>query len=294
MCKLSLIITILLIGCSSNWENEEIQLSEDEKEILYNFATQLTKSIQNLEYDLIRSSWSHDAFKIRVSRLLKSNPTVFNYIYDEEIEGKVNMDNVNLINIQKNEKGKLYKVKTDLLRSHAEVTYLLIYGGSFKFLKYRIELLNNKPTLTDYFLFSDNIWKSQSMANIARLNKRYLAGSNERTQANLGFINYQKSLERGDTLTAFRYLNDIPRTHQFDNTVSLLKIRCAQTISDSMFLSVLESEKRGNNSVYLNYLHAYFSNDSVELERIFRHLEQQVGIPGELIDVIQKSRLIWN
>ena len=135
---------------------------------------------------------------------------------------------------------KSFHLELNIMQNHAEITYLLVYGVYFKFWRYRIELIDNVPIINDLFLFTEGIWQSEMMSKLVRLNKQYLAGSDERTQANRAYSNYRAALGRGEMQKAFNHLSDFPETHLVGNSIRLQKVNCAYAISDSLFFAVLE------------------------------------------------------
>lgn len=283
------IIIIFLLSCSS----QDRQLTAEEKSEINVFVSNLTASIQNLEYDFLRSSFNHEAFKQRVSEYIDADLTAFKYIYDEKIKIEVDIANNELINKQKYSNGEIKHLSTEFRRSHAEVSYLLFFDKSFSLLKYRIEKYGPKLILSDYFMFTQNVWASEYMSHIALVNKRHLAGSENRIKANKNFRLYRESIALGDSSTALYYLNKIPETHQVGNYLSLLKIRCAAGVSDTVFVEVLITEQETQKSLYLDYLTSYYLSDSLEFEKVCGMLSKTYAIPEKELKQIRNAELMW-
>lgn len=286
-------VVLLIVGCEGIHEKDVIPFTKTDKAIIYDFSDSLTTNIQNLKYDVIKSGWSDEAFKERVRVLLKADPTAFNYVYDEELKHLINEHNVSLVNLQKYEKAKFYAIRTEILENHAEITYLLVLKEYFKIWKFRIELLENTPIINDYYLFREDVWASYYMNNLARINKAYLAGSKQRTRANTAFIDFERAKYNRNPHKALEYLDSVPETHRIGNYVSLLKLNTASEINDSVFFSILEEEKRVKNSIYLDYLHAYYNYDLVQLDRTYKYMMKEIGLSGEHVDSISLNNLIW-
>ncbi|MFZ6052517.1 hypothetical protein [Halocola ammonii] len=286
---LTLLTLLLLLSCSS----KEEQLTKEEQFEINTFVSHLTASIQNLEYDFLRNAWSHEVFKQRISDEMEADATAFKYIYDEKIKVEVQIANNDLINKQKYSNGSIKYLTTEFFRNHAEVSYLLFFDGSFKLIKYRIEKYGQKLVLSDYFMITQNVWASEYMSNIAMVNKRYRNRSKKRIEANENFNLYRQYIEHGDSSSALYYLNQIPKTHHIGNYLSLLKIRCAAGINDTVFVETLLTESEGNNSLYLDYLTAYYIGDTLELNKMYMFLKNEHKVPEEDLTRIREDELIW-
>lgn len=114
-------------------------------------------------------------------------------------------------------------MRLDHFDNHSELLLLITFDGTYDFFKYRIEYLRNKPNLTDFFYYTDNLWYSEKVVKMLQLNSKYGAFSDKRHLANESLSSSKKSLSKGDTLEALYYLYNIPETHQSGNWLSLQK-----------------------------------------------------------------------
>jgi hypothetical protein len=272
---------------------ELIPLSETEKKTIKDFAFSLTKSINKYEYEFIEKVWDNELFKQRVKASNEIERSLLSHFFEEKLGKQVYYVNVDLINKLKFNNGKLKLSKIIYYQRHAEIIYSMIYDRNVDFWKYRIELKDSVPKLTDYYSYRDEFWQSENVKNFLRLNTKYTAVSKERQQANGSLIQSDKYLVYGDSIRALEVLYDIPSTHTIGNAISLKRINLAFEISDTTFASVLLKEKELNNSLYINYLYAYYFTDSLELDHVLGELNQELGIKSDLLDSLCTLNYFW-
>jgi hypothetical protein len=272
---------------------ELIPLSETEKKTIKDFAFSLTKSINKYEYEFIEKVWDNELFKQRVKASNEIERSLLSHFFEEKLGKQVYYVNVDLINKLKFNNGKLKLSKIIYYQRHAEIIYSMIYDRNVDFWKYRIELKDSVPKLTNYYSYRDEFWQSENVKNFLRLNTKYTAVSKERQQANGSLIQSDKYLVYGDSIRALEVLYDIPSTHTIGNAISLKRINLAFEISDTTFASVLLKEKELNNSLYINYLYAYYFTDSLELDHVLGELNQELGIKSDLLDSLCTLNYFW-
>ncbi len=285
-------ILLLVVGCSKSKTENNIALTIENKEAIELYAQQLAKSINDYDHTLIRNSWSNEAFAKRVKNLNKVQRNVFNYIFDKEIKDEIKFNNISLVSHVNLEKGKIHASNIQHFDSHSEITLLSIFDDSYNFIKYRVEIINNKPYLCDLFDLKSGIWYSQSVKNVINLNSRYDMFSEERRQANLAMRSSNHELRKRDTLSALYYLYEIPETHWVGNGLSLMKLNLALGVSDSTYGEVLETEFEHDQSLYLKYLYYRYWDDSVNLNNVYNTLKGQTG--GDIkLDSLIKNESFW-
>lgn len=286
-----------LISCK-NEPKKERELSEIDKQTIKTFASNLTESINKYEYDLTRNSWNSDLFKNRVNNLTKAEQTVFNHFYNKNLSKTIMLENINLINKLKNNNGKINLSKVVYFPSHAEILYSMAYSTEdadcVDFWKFRVELSNNIPMISDYYSYRDEIWQSQNVQNILRLSSQYTATSEERHQVNRSLMNSENYLLDGDSLNALIELFEIPESHLIGNALSLMRINLAYQLADSIFVNTLETERELNNSLYIKYLYGYYFNDTLELNEVYRKLDSEIGSYNAHLDSLKTSNHFWN
>ena len=295
--KPRIIVSIFLISFFScthgKREPKGSPLNQQQIEQIKSFASEMAVSINQYQYDFVRSAWDKNAFKERVSELNKTEQTVFNHFYDKELsEGFMNI-NIDLINKLKFNHGKIALTNMRIFENYGEATFSMIFDYGIDFWKYRIELRNETPRLTDFYSFRDEIWQSQNIKNVIRLNSKYTAVSKERQEANRSLLNSERALLRRDSLAALEYLYEIPETHLIGNSLSIKKINLAHAIHDSIFAQVLTSEFETNQSIYMQYLYGYFFRDTVLLNKVFGELEKEVGASNTVLDSLKTLNYLW-
>jgi hypothetical protein len=289
-----LILLLVCFSCKNENEKKIINvLGNSDKDLIKTFANNLYISINNYEYELIRSSWDNELFRKRVNKLTKTEQTVFDYYFDKEFATVILNENIDLVNKLKFNTGKLFFSKITYYPTHAEIIYSLRFAKNVDFWKYRVELINNIPKLTDYYSFRDEIWQSQNIINIIRLNSRYTATTKERQQANRSLMESDKYLLHGDSLFALQLLYEIPETHLIGNALSLKRINLAFKLNDTIFASVLIREKEFNKSTYISYLYGYYFYDTIELDKVFYKLEQELGTKNMILDSLKTLNYFW-
>lgn len=288
-------IFITFLGCKNNKKVKEVKLlTEIEKKIITNFSKKLTASINKYEYNFTRNSWDNNKFRKRITKLNSTEQAIFNYYFDKQFSKNILNGNIDLINKLKFNNGKIFLSKIIFFSEHAEIIFTLRFSTNVDFWKYRVELKNNKPILTDYYFYRDECWQSQNIKNIIKLNSKYTAISKQRLQANKNLLESEKQLKNGDSLYALELLYNIPKTHLIGNTLSLKRINLAYKINDSLFFLTLLKEKKLNKSIYINYLYGYYFYDTLELNKVFNKLEMDLGVKNEIIDSLKSLNYFWN
>ena len=285
-------ILLLVVGCSKSKTENSIALTLENKKAIELYAQQLAKSINDYDHALIRNSWSNEAFAKRVKNLNKVQRNVFNYIFDKEIKDEIKFNNVSLVNHVNLEQGKIHTSNIKHFNSHSEITFLSIFDDSYNFIKYRVEIINNKPYLCDLFDLKSGLWYSETIKNVINLNSRYDMFSEERRAANLAMRSSNEELRKRDTLSALNYLYDIPKTHWVGNGLSLRKLNLALGVSVSTYGEVLETEFEHDQSLYLKYLYYRYWDDSENLNNVYNTLKYQTGEDLRL-DSLIKSESFW-
>lgn len=284
----SILIFSLIIFFACDEQEKTRQFTEKEKKVITAFSNQLLKSFQEFDPSFVKNKWSIQAFRKRITGLNKVQNDVLNYIMEEFVNNQIKFGNVSLVNEIYENSGKVYHSGLQHFGSYSELTLLLNYEASFKLLKYRIEFIKGKPCLSDAYDFRDNTWYSEAIKNNIYLNSRYNAFSEERRQANLAWNGYIYSLNRGDTLNAYRSLLDIPDTHLIGNTISIAKLNLAMSLGDSLLIETLVEESAKNESIYMRYLVAFYFLEESDMMTISEELSKETGNKAALDTLFQK------
>ncbi len=288
-----LIILVFLFGCSEPKKAERPVVTPEQQAQMESFSNELINSINGFEFSLINNTWNNEAFKERVAtHINKTQQSVFNHIFEKDLRMTIKTGNLNIIHRVNSENGKISFLRLTHFDFHSELTLLLTFDGRFDFFKYRIEIINNKPAITDFYHFMDNLWYSEKLVNILRLNSKFDAYSDERHQANRAIRASDKALTYGDTLEALYSLYDIPETHQLGNGLSLMKLNLALTLGDSIYANVLATEYEKNKSLYMKYLYTLYF-DSTNLNSVYQLLTSELGSSATLDTLVNKQNY-WN
>lgn len=73
--------------------------------------------------------------------------------------------NIDLINKLEFNNGRIILSNLKIVGNHGEATFSMIFDYGVDFWKYRTEIINDKPVLSDFYSFRDEIWQSQKPAN---------------------------------------------------------------------------------------------------------------------------------
>ena len=264
-------------------------------EQIHQFVGELNQSLDDFEFDFIKKAWSHQLFKRRIGKLGNIGHGVFNHVYETTIKRTIRNFNLDLINKVKHSGAVLKYIKTNIIADYAEVTYLLIDDGYYHFIKYRIDVDKSQPYLTDVYSFKEDRWFSSSMREVVLLNTNYTALSPNRHQANRALEAYHSALNDGDYEYAFDALNQIPESHQIFNDYKIARINTAAQLGDSILSKTIEYEnnQQDGNTIYVDYLIAFYLNDSLYQEEVNNRMRMEIGISKSLLDSLNSKRLIW-
>nr|WP_299387596.1 hypothetical protein [Allomuricauda sp.] len=288
--SIPLLLLFLFCGCSKKTKT----LTHEEKSQIERFVTEMNRSLEEFDYSFVKEAWNHELFRQRVTNLDYTERGVFKEIYRTSLSSKINGVNVNLINLVKHSNGALTYLTTEYFDDYAEVSYMANFDDNFNFRRYRIEMHNNQPWLTDIYFFKEEHWLSQTMKKFIKLSTRHTAMSPDRHAANQSLFDYQSALSDGDTISAFYYLKNIPKSHQLTNDLRISKIKLAASISDSLLLEVLDEEQSKSPNLYINYLTGYYLQDSLTMTIIVEDVARVTGAPPTLLDSLNSKGLVWH
>lgn len=292
-----LLFTLLIsLSCHNEKKKSNVHsLTDLEKREVNLFVDSLLASINNHEYELIEQSWDIERFKKRAGNLNKSEKDFFEYAFENQLRDNTLYQIIEIVNDLKHLKGKAYLSKIEYFNEHSEVTLALIFQTKrVDFIKYRIELVERTPKLTDLYFFKAGLWQTNSIKNMILLNSKYRADSKERRNVNMYFNESQRSLKNKDTLQALIYLYEIPNLDYMGNYLTLRKIDLAYFLHDSIFSEVLETEFETNKSLYFRYFYHNAYKDTLELQKVFKELENETGKGNIAVDSLKTLKYFWN
>lgn len=289
----SFLLFTFLLACSGPKKPELDKLTELQRGDIQELSEKLVKSINDFDFSVVNTSWDNQAFRSRIKGITKTQSSVLNHLFDKDLKPSIKAANLSILYDVNTYKGKATVLKLNHFDTHSELTMLLTFEESFNFLKYRIEHVQSRPVLTDFYTFLDNTWLSQQIIKNLQLSTKYTAFSQERRETNLALTSSNQHLSDGDTISALNYLNEIPQSHQTGNWLSLRKLDLASTLGDSIYSSVLETEYEKNNSLYMQYLYALYYDDFAGLFKVYESLTGEIG-ESKMVDSLLKSNSAWN
>lgn len=289
-----MLITILFSSCSDSGSGPGLRKEHIQQ--VHHFVEDLNRSLHNFDFDFIKKAWNHTLFKQRIRKLDNIGRGVFNHVYETTVKSAVINLNLDLINKVKHSGATLKYIKTNIIDTYAEATYLIIVDGYYHFTKYRIDILDGKTYLTDIYSFIEDQWFSSNMREVVLLNTRYTAVSSNRHEANRALEAYQFAMDNGNYEYAWDALNEIPESHQISNQFKIAKINTSALLNDSLLLKTIEQENNfeDGNNIYIDYLMAFYLDDSLYKEEVNTRMRREIGISKSLLDSLNSKNLIWN
>lgn len=281
---------------SCNDSRKEQNLTKEQVKEVHQFVGDLNDALKNFEFDFIKNAWNHTLFKQRIGKLGNIGHGVFNHVYETTVKGNVENHNLDLINRVKHSGATLMHIKTNVIDTYAEITYILIEDGYYHLTRYRVDFHEGKPYLTDIYSYKDDEWFSKSMRDVVLLNTKYTAFSPKRHEANKALVNYRSAINSGDFELALLSLEQIPPSLQITNEFKIAKINTAANISDSLLLKTIEEvdNPQNGNNIYVDYLMALYLNDSLYQDDVNVRMRMEIGISKPLLDSLNTEGLIWN
>ena len=287
-----LIIIALSFNCSESNNVKKPKLTDKQKKEIHSFSKELIRSINGLEISAINESWSNKAFKSRVSNITRTQQSVFEHIFEKDLKRIIKVENLSIIHEINSGQGNAFFLALNHFEHYSELTLLLTFDKRYDFFKYRIEIIENRPAITDFYQFKDNLWYSEKVVGALRLNSTFKAYSEERNRTNRALKNSEEALRYGDTLEALYFLYDVPEIHQVGNELSMKKLNLALSMGDSIYASVLTTEYMNNKTLYIQYLYNLYFH-SPHLNEVYKLLANELG-NSEALDSLIESERFWN
>lgn len=290
-----ILLSVIFFSCSSDEEEVEIhELTKEEKLILKDFSKQLTSSIVDYKYEFLRNSWDEVLFKKKVQNLNQTQSIVMDYWF-KELNMSLSFEThlVDVSNKIRYEGWRFIDVSNKFSKDHLIIQYTFGYNNALIFSHYYVELVDDKPRVTDIKNVKHDKWFSDVVENLIRLNSKYPPRSKAVREFNLLRMQSEKSLLEGDTLAALNYLYDVPSELSDALLLSDKKIEIASYLHDSIFYSVLFTELEGTKRFYYDYLMTYHSLDTLKMDEITSKINEQTGVNEEYLDSISSFKYFW-
>lgn len=285
---------VLLVSCQSKDEKKQTsKLDPIECSILKQFCTDLSASINRYEYLKFRRAWSDSAFKARIIGLSKIEKMLLREYYEDVFASEILNEYIEVITTLKAYNGSIKFEKITYYPKHAEAIFTHNFLNSVGFWKLKIDLINERPYITDLYSYTEKKWLSKRVKDFLKLNSKYTSVSQERRNANISQLEASKHMRDGDTAAALEKLYQVPLEYQLGNELSVQRIRIASMLSESQLLETLEIEEEINPSFYVKYVCAYHFGDTAGLHNSIRQLHKELDIPNSLIDSLYSGAYYW-
>lgn len=287
------LLIFLVIGCTENQESPKARLSKSEKEKILEFSQKLQSSINEYDYTLIRNAWSNPLFVKEVGNLTSTQKTVFDYFWKEEWANLILNNNIDIINLLKYNNGTIKISKLEDLNSHYFINFSLLFNSFYvDFIRYKVEIENDEPKLSDFYSFKTDKWMSQRLRELMNLATMYPSSSTERRTAYAAMNASQQQMKTGDTLEALNQLNRVHKSFANVYEVSFQRMQIAEYLPDSVYYNVLLNEFQNNKSRYIKYRYTCAFGDKDEILGIMQKLADDTG-EIDFIDSLLYQRYYW-
>lgn len=286
-----LFVFFLATGCSGG-DSSPAALTTEQKAAIASYANNLLRTFNSHDHSLVNDSWNHQAFKNRVSGLSKTEASLFAYIFEKQVKNDIRYTNLLIINEISKQGATAWLTRIQHFNTHSEITFSIIFPDGYTFTRYRVEMIGDKPYISDMYDFKDGTWYSESIKNFLLLNARYDGLSAERRAA-YGAMNLSNQLlKKGDTLGALEALYEIPPSHWVGNGLSIKRLELAANLNDTLYADVLDTEFSYNQSLYLQYIYYLGIEDDAALFKVLETLKNETGITDQL-DSLVRTDAVW-
>lgn len=284
---------LLLLASCSGGDKPPVVLTADQKSQIKQFGERLIATFNNHEHKVVNDSWSSLAFKKRITGLNKTQRSVLSHVFEKGVKDDIRYTNLLMINNLSKLGGKAYLSQVVHFDNYSELTMVMVFQQRYSFVKYRIELIQGKPYLSDLYDFRENTWYSEAVKNTINLNVRYDTFSKERGEANIAMRRANAAEKAGDAEGALYWLYEIPQTHWVGNGLSIRRLNLAVALGDTTYAGVLNKEFEYNQSTYLQYLYYSAYGDEAQLNKVYTRLRELTG-GGEKLDSLIGDNNDWN
>ena len=132
--------------------------------------------------------------------------------------------NAQVVNNVKYNGGKAYLSGVNHFEDHATISLSVQYYDLVSFLKYRVEMKENKPRLCDIYIVREDFWLSESLKKYIKFYAKYTASSEERHNANRALQSLESAIMRGDTIGALIQMDNLPPVPLSDKQLAVRKL----------------------------------------------------------------------
>ncbi len=266
MKVVKIIPLFLLISCS--WGDSTQELSDKNRTAIKKSAKSLVSSLSEHDFSVFRKLWSETRFKFRIKNLTKSQKSVLKWYLDKRLAIDIlNRNNEIVTNLSLgNGRAKISRVQH--YPGHSEVVVSFTYGLKVGFIKYRFEVVKERPVISDFFVYNENEWFSTLIKNTLDWNSKNNAYSEGRRELWKAISLSNGALESGDTLTAIRLLDSKIVNDFTGNGLIIKKLNLAIVYDPFLFEEMLLNEVADNQTLYMKYILAYHKLDSAALEEV--------------------------
>lgn len=93
-----LFLVLLIVFSAFSCQEKPKSFTDQEKATIQQFATQLEKSINAYQYELLHSAWDNDLFKQQLGGLTSTDRTILNYAYEKDYADYLQLLNASVVN----------------------------------------------------------------------------------------------------------------------------------------------------------------------------------------------------
>lgn len=284
-----LLALLFVLGCSE----PEKTLSEENRTAIKISSSRLVASLTDHDFAVFRKLWSEKRFKNRIRNLTNPQKSVLKWYLDKRLAIDIlNWNNEMVTSLSLNS-GMAKVSRIQHFPNYSEVVVSFAHGTFADFIKYRFEIENNQPVVSDYFVYKENEWFSDLIKNNLNWNSNNNAYSEGRRDLWQAISLSNGALEAGDTLSAIRLLDTKIVKDFTGNGLLIKKLNLASLYDPILFEEMLAGEVAQNQTLYMRYTLAYYQLDTIQMTKICNEL---VKVTGEdtLVDSLRSFKYFWH
>lgn len=287
-----LFLVLLIVFSAFSCQEKPKSFTDQEKATIQQFATQLEKSINAYQYELLHSAWDNDLFKQQLGGLTSTDRTILNYAYEKDYADYLQLLNASEVNTLKYNNGRIYLSNIQFVHNQAVLSFSRQYENIVDFIRYKVVLKGLLPKLCDFSSLKEDSWESENLRQSIKFYAQYQASSEVRQLANRALGQLESTIVAGNYDDALLQINNLPPVPIPDRRILLKKIQITNSLSDSLYGQTLEQAVETDDGLFFQYLYHYYYEDSLALEQVFQKLATKTKEEA-LIDSLRTGQYFW-
>lgn len=288
-----LALLFCMFSCSSSPSNDYPDLSEEDKIKIEEFSLELTNSLKERRYDVMRNSWSNALFYKSLGQLSKIQTNYYRHQIDNVFGGLIKSGHLDLINTLKYSNGSVSSYSVNFTENWGEINYVLKFDKNLKFVKYKAVVHEGKVRLVDCFDDFMDDWQSNILKNILEVLVPKRQQTKEREQAIRAIMQVEQMRMNGELDKALEILYLIPEDYRMNHNVSNYAMFLAANANINEFKKVVKWEKDKRSYIYVDYWHGVLFDHPEELSKVIDELKIKYHTNDPIVDSLKTKEYAW-